>query len=702
MGPPKGKVDPNHCQLRGLVLENKHRPPFCFLGGFWVFGKSIADQSKVNMMNSLCGSMGSIKSENSYESIAESKKTAPSSVLEQNNLTPPSLNFPVVKFELDDVEVQSPDSSAWETFFSDYFDSDAMILSPVRNLPSPQISSYSFGNVQAMQGQSLSGCSPPRFSSQLGSFSSTHKGKGQSPLHKVFNSPNNQFMQVESLSLPAIEEFLDDYQKDGYGEYPTTRISGMGTSNNMFEMPSTAPAMLDCIPIPNSSRFCGSASETSSSAGCSQLTQEQHYPVNSVSRPPLSQQLQQEKQLEKQQPAPTQQQQQHQNLGHTFMVPIPISPEQEQDSGLQLVHLLLACAEVVAKEDYLLARKYIHHLNRVVTPLGDSMQRVASCFTEALSARLAATITTNPGTSNAPKPFAPFPSNSLEVLKIYQIVYQACPYIKFAHFTANQAIFEAFEAEERVHVIDLDILQGYQWPAFMQALAARPNGAPFLRITGVGPSLEYIKETGRCLTELAHSLHIPFEFHPIGEQLEDIKPHMFNRRVGEALAVNAVNRLHRVPGNCLGNLLAMIRDQAPNIVTLVEQEASHNGPYFLGRFLEALHYYSAIFDSLDATFSPDSAQRAKVEQYIFAPEIRNIVACEGSERTARHERLEKWRKLMEGKGFKGVPLSANAVTQSKILLGLYSCDGYRLTEDKGCLLLGWQDRAILAASAWRC
>lgn len=367
-----------------------------------------------------------------------------------------------------------------------------------------------------------------------------------------------------------------------------------------------------------------------------------------------------------------------------------------------MVHLLLACAEAVAKEDYLSARKYIHHLNRVVTPLGDSMQRVASCFTEALSARLAATMTTSPSTSSSPKPYSSFPSNSLEVLKIYQIVYQACPYIKFAHFTANQAIFEAFETEERVHVIDLDILQGYQWPAFMQALAARPRGAQFLRITGVGPSMEAIKETGRSLTELAHSLNIPFEFHPIGEKLEDIKPHMFNRRVGEALAVNAVNMLHRVPGNCLGNLLAMIRNQAPNIMTLVEQESSHNGPYFLGRFLEALHYYSAIFDSLDATFPPDSAQRAKVEQYIFAPEIRNIVACEGSERIERHERLEKWRKLMEGKGFKGVHLSANAVTQSKILLGLYSCDGYRLTEDKGCLLLGWQDRALLAASAWLC
>ncbi|KAE8706299.1 ubiquitin family protein [Hibiscus syriacus] len=645
------------------------------------------------MLNSLCGSMGSIKSENSSESIAESKKNGPSSEMEQTSLTPPSLNFPAVKFELDgDVEVQSPDSSLWETFFSDHFDSDFMVSSPVRNLPSPQVSNYNFNGVMGMQGQSMLGCSPPRFSVSVG---------------------------VESLSLPAIEEFLDDYRKDGFDDqYPISRISGIGTSNNMFEMPTTVPSMLDCIPMENSSTFCGSVSETTSSrldqeqhyqnsstfcgsvseTTSSRLDQEQHY---QVSRAPLSQQLQQEKQQEKQISVSTEQQQ-HQSLGHTLMVPIPVGPEQEQDSGLQLVHLLLACAEAVAKEDYLLARKYIHHLNRVVTPLGDSMQRVASCFTEALSARLAATITTNPSTSGALKPYPPFPSNSLEVLKIYQIVYQACPYVKFAHFTANQAIFEAFEAEERVHVIDLDILQGYQWPAFMQALAARPSGAPFLRITGVGPCMDAIKETGRCLTELAHSLHIPFEFHPIGEKLEDIKPHMFNRRVGEALAVNAVNTLHRVPGSSLGNLLAMIRNQAPNIVTLVEQEASHNGPYFLGRFLEALHYYSAIFDSLDATFPPDSAQRAKVEQYIFAPEIRNIVACEGGERIERHERLDKWRKLMEGKGFQGVPLSANAVTQSKILLSLYSCDGYRLTEDKGCLLLRWQDRAILAASAWRC
>ncbi|KAH6766582.1 hypothetical protein C2S52_017565 [Perilla frutescens var. hirtella] len=623
-------------------------------------------------------------------SVCDLKKNSSSSDLDSHSLTPTSLissltpvgslnslinptnlNIPNLKFEENgDIEIQSPDYSMWESIFSDHTDNDFMICSPVRNMLSPQTSNYTYPH--------LVGASPPRFPSPLG----PNKGKGMSPLHRVFNSPNNQFMQVEqveSLSLPALETLLDDtYDKDD--EFvlfsPMKISSGVGEgSADCYDGLTAVPELLDCLTMPDSTRR--------------QQLEPPHAPPH---------------RLQRQHPPHDQQNQQLQNNNNnninTLMVPVP-EPEQEQDSGLQLVHLLLACAEAVSKEDYMLARRYLHHLNRVVSAVGDSMQRVAAFFTEALSARLAATLTNKPSTSNL-IPFNPFPPNNLEILKIYQILYQACPYIKFAHFTANQAIFEAFEAEERVHVIDLDILQGYQWPAFMQALAARPGGAPFLRITGVGPSLESVRETGRCLTDLALSLHVPFEFHPVGEELEDLKPHMFNRRVGEALAVNSVNRLHRVPGNCLGNLLTMIRDQAPNIVTIVEQEASHNGPYFLGRFLEALHYYSAIFDSLDATFPAESAQRAKVEQHIFAPEIRNIVAEEGAERVMRHERLEKWRKQMEGKGFQGVALSSNAVTQSRILLGLYSCDGYRLTEDKGCLLLGWQDRHILAASAWRC
>lgn len=47
------------------------------------------------------------------------------------------------------------------------------------------------------------------------------------------------------------------------------------------------------------------------------------------------------------------------------------------------------------------------------------------------------------------------------------------------------------------------------------------------------------------------------------------------------------------------------------------------------------NYYSAIFESLDATLPRDSADRLNVERQCLARDIVNIVACEGPERIER-------------------------------------------------------------------
>ncbi|KAJ8644201.1 hypothetical protein MRB53_005949 [Persea americana] len=403
---------------------------------------------------------------------------------------------------------------------------ECMVSSPKRTLlPHSSYTSAEAGVHGPRCNQSLLGCCSQYWSNsiQMGARSTSHKGKPQSPLHKVlFNS--TQFVQTENPPLPTMDGFLDDHLGDDFGMYPNPTMKMPDAGRCGPESLDTAavalPGMLDCLPLRNLSSF-GSMSDE----GC--LTQERDvFQMSSFAASP--QLLRQQKHLQK-------------NL------------EQEQDSGLQLVHLLLVCAEAVAKNDHMSAKRFLQQLNQVVTPLGDSMLRVASYFTDGLATRLTASLNSNPN-NYTPKSLVPFPQDTVEIRKIYQILYQACPYVKFAHFTANQAIFEAFQGEDRVHVIDLDIIQGYQWPAFMRALAARPGGPPFLRITGVGASLEFVRETGRHLTDLAHSLHVPFKFHPVGEHLGDLQPHMFHRRVGEALAVNCVNRLNRVSGNRLGNL----------------------------------------------------------------------------------------------------------------------------------------------------
>lgn len=318
--------------------------------GYGAKKPTLVEQQK--MMNSLFGSMGSlkreiesIKSENSSNkpqtdcsdesSVSQLKKAPTLSDLEQNTLTPSSLNIPELKFEVvdGDIELRSPENSLWESFFSDQLDGDFMMSSPVRNIPSPQASiyNYNYNYSQSMHGQSLLGCSPPRFSSPLGPY----KGKGLSPLNKVFiNSPNNQFMQVESISLPSLENFLDDYEgQDNFLSYSAVKTSGAGSSSESYDTPTTVPALLDCLTLPNASRFCGPVSE-GSVQGSSQMTHESdlYHQMGSADSAPLLQQLQQERQHEKQQ----QQQQRQppqiahppQNTAHNLVVPLYVGPEQ--------------------------------------------------------------------------------------------------------------------------------------------------------------------------------------------------------------------------------------------------------------------------------------------------------------------------------------------------------------------------------------
>ncbi|KAJ7209010.1 hypothetical protein O6H91_Y480800 [Diphasiastrum complanatum] len=117
------------------------------------------------------------------------------------------------------------------------------------------------------------------------------------------------------------------------------------------------------------------------------------------------------------------------------------------------------------------------------------------------------------------------------------------------------------------------------------------------------------------------------------------------------------------------------------------------------RFVEALHYYSALFDSLGASFPDDSPERHIVEQQLLATEIKNILAV-GSPNRSEDEKFSQWGDHMLNAGFKRLPLGGNAATQANLLLGMLPCEGHTLVEEAGTLKLGWKDLSLLTASAW--
>ncbi|KAH6832378.1 GRAS family transcription factor [Perilla frutescens var. hirtella] len=371
-----------------------------------------------------------------------------------------------------------------------------------------------------------------------------------------------------------------------------------------------------------------------------------------------------------------------------------IRKQQKDEQGLQLLTLLLQCAEAVSSDNLEEANRMLLEISQVATPFGTSAQRVAAYFSEAMSARLV---------SSCLGIYAALPAvaHSQKLASAFQVFNGISPLVKFSHFTANQAIQEAFEREDRVHIIDLDIMQGLQWPGLFHILASRPGGPPFVRLTGLGNSSDALQATGKRLSDFADKLGLPFEFCPLADKVGNLNPDKLNIGKREAVAVHWLQHsLYDVTGSD-SNTLWLLQRLSPKVVTVVEQDLSHAGS-FLGRFVEAIHYYSALFDSLGACYGEESEERHVVEQQLLSREIRNVLSVGGPSRSGELK-FNNWREKLHHSGFKGVSLAGNAAAQATLLLGMFPSDGdgYTLVEDNGALKLGWKDLCLLTASAWR-
>ncbi|XP_059307118.1 scarecrow-like protein 13 [Lycium ferocissimum] len=373
---------------------------------------------------------------------------------------------------------------------------------------------------------------------------------------------------------------------------------------------------------------------------------------------------------------------------------------------LNLKELLNACAVAVSDADMSTAEVLMNVLEQRVSVSGEPMERLGAYVLEGLRARLLSS-----GSIIYKKLKCKEPTSS-ELLSYMQVIYNMCPYYKFAYVSANVVIREAMTNENRIHIIDFQIAQGSQWMFLLHDLARRPGGPPCVRITGVDDSQSAhargggLQLVGERLAEVAESYGVPFEFH--GAALSGCEVQLENLRVrhGEALAVNFPFILHHMPDESVSTinhrdrLLRLVKSLSPKIVTLVEQESNTNTAPFLPRFRETLDYYTAMFESIDAARPRDDKQRISAEEHCVARDVVNIIACEGADRVERHELFGKWRLRLMMAGFTPYPLSPSVGETIKDMLKEYS-PNYWFVEGEGALYLGWKNRALATSSAWR-
>ncbi|KAL9263247.1 Chitin-inducible gibberellin-responsive protein 1-like protein [Drosera capensis] len=370
-----------------------------------------------------------------------------------------------------------------------------------------------------------------------------------------------------------------------------------------------------------------------------------------------------------------------------------------------LKQLLIECARALSENRLDDFERLVVAAKAAVSVSGEPIQRLGAYMIEGLVARKESSGTNIYRSLRCKEPLGK------DLLSYMQVLYEVCPYLKFGYMAANGAIADACRTEDRIHIVDFQIAQGTQWLTLLQALAAKPGGPPHVRITGIDdPVSKYargadLEAVGRRLAAISEKFHIPVEFHPIPVFSPDVTRDMLDVRPGEALAVNFPLQLHHTPdesvhvSNPRDGLLRMVKSLSPKVATLVEQESNTNTAPFFTRFIEALDFYTAMFESIDVTMPRESKERINVEQHCLAKDIVNVIACEGMERVERHELFGKWKSRFTMAGFQQYPLNSYVTSVIRGLLGCYS-EHYSLVERDGAMLLGWEDRMLISASAW--
>jgi len=376
--------------------------------------------------------------------------------------------------------------------------------------------------------------------------------------------------------------------------------------------------------------------------------------------------------------------------------------QQQQQHLLQqaIVDQILKAAELIETGNSVHAQGILARLNHQLSPIGKPFQRAAFYFKEALQFLLHVNTT---GNSLPLSPQPPPPISLILKIGAYKSFSEVSPVLQFANFTCNQALLEAFEGFDRVHIIDFDIGFGGQWASFMQELAVRNGGAPALKITAfASPSTHDELELGFTLENLKHfasDINIAFEFEIVNFEHLNSGPWPLPLRFSEteAIAVNlSIVSLWNYPVS-LPAVLRFIKQLSPKIVVSLDRGCDRTDTPFPHHIIHAIQSYSGLLESLDAVnVNPDALQ--KIERYLLQPGIEKIVL-------GRHRLLDRtppWKNVFLSSGFSPLTFSNFTESQAECLVQRTPVRGFHVEKKQSSLVLYWQQKELVSVSAWRC
>ncbi|XP_022857875.1 nodulation-signaling pathway 1 protein [Olea europaea var. sylvestris] len=376
--------------------------------------------------------------------------------------------------------------------------------------------------------------------------------------------------------------------------------------------------------------------------------------------------------------------------------------------------LLNPCAAAVTAQNPSRVQHFLYVLQDLSSLTGDANHRLAAHGLQALKHHLS-----HPCISSAPAGSTTFASSNPKFFRDSLIKFNDInPWFRIPNNIANTSILQILAEQDcssNLHIVDIGVSHGVQWPTLLEELTRRSGGPPpLVRLTVVAPSGDNNQSRSTPfangppnydfysqLLGFAKIININLQINRLENiPLQNLNSQVINSSTEEVLVICAQFRLHNLNHNIPDErteFLRLLRSMEPKGVVLSENNTDcscNNCGDFATGFSRRVEYLWKFLDSTSVAYKGRESDERRMMEAEAAKALTNVGEM--------NERKDKWCERMRNSGFTLELFGEETIDGARALLRKYDSNWEIRTEGRDyCVCLWWKGQPVSFCSLWK-
>nr|ABJ51763.1 nodulation signaling pathway 1-like protein [Nicotiana benthamiana] len=379
-------------------------------------------------------------------------------------------------------------------------------------------------------------------------------------------------------------------------------------------------------------------------------------------------------------------------------------------------HLLNPCAAAITVGNMNRVQHLLYVLHELASFTCDANHRLAAHGLRALTHHLS-----SPGSSSSPVDVTNFASSATHKFFRDSLINfnDISPWFRIPNSIANSSVLQILGEQDKLnnlHILDIGVSHGVQWPTLLKELTRRSGGPPpLVRLTVITPTTENGEFRGTPfvigppgynfssqLLAFAKAINVNLQINRLDNfPLQNLNSQILKSSSDdETLVICAQFRLHNLNHSIPDErteLLRILKNLDPKGVVLSENNidcSCNSCGDFATTFSRRVEYLWRFLDSTSVAYKGRESEERRMMEGEAAKALTNMGEM--------NERKEKWCERMTSVGFVKEVFGEDAIDGARALLKKYDSNWeIRVEERDGCVDLWWKGQPISFCSLWK-